>query len=127
MSPQIQKRSAQREDTRYRVLRLLQDTPQVSQREIAASVGISLGSAHYVLSALIETDLVKLANFQAGPDRSRCAYILTARGVVEKAAITRRFLARKVAAFEALRVEIEELRREARRPAPGPELAEAGP
>lgn len=127
MSPQIQKRSAQREDTRYRVLRLLQDTPQVSQREIAASVGISLGSAHYVLSALIDTGLVTLASFQAAPDRSRCAYILTARGVVEKAAITRRFLARKVAAFEALRVEIEELRREARRPAPGLELAEAGP
>ena len=80
-----------------------------------------------MLSALIDTGLVKLANFQAAPDRSRSAYLLTARGVVEKAAITRRFLARKVAAFEALRVEIEELRREARRPEPGLELAEAGP
>ena len=127
MSLQVHKRSAQQEDTRYRILRLLQDTPEVSQREIAASVGISLGSAHYVLSALIDTGLVKLAAFQAAPDRSRSAYILTARGVVEKAAITRRFLARKVAEFEALRVEIEDLRREARRPEPGLELAEAGP
>ncbi len=126
MSPQGERRSAQREDTRFRVLRLLQDTPEVSQREIAASIGISLGSAHYVLSALIETGLVTLASLQVAPDRGRHGYILTARGVVEKASIARRFLARKVARYEALRVEIEDLRREAQRPGPGLELAEAG-
>ena len=119
MSPQGEKRSAQREDTRFRVLRLLQDNPQASQREIAAAVGISLGSAHYVLGALIETGLVKLANFQGAPDKTRHAHILTARGVVEKAAITRRFLARKIAEYEALRVEIEALHREAQSPDPG--------
>jgi len=126
MSPQGQKRADQQEDIRFRVLRLLQDKPQVSQREIAASVGISLGSAHYVLSALIDTGLVKLADVHAAPDRGRHGYVLTARGEVEKAAITRRFLARKVAEFEALRVEIEELRRQAQRSGPGLELAEAG-
>jgi EPS-associated MarR family transcriptional regulator len=126
MSPQGERRSAQREDTRFRVLRLLQVNPQASQREIAAAVGISLGSAHYVLSALIETGLVTLASFQVAPDRGRHGYILTARGVVEKASIARRFLARKVARYEALRVEIEDLRREAQRPGPGLELAEAG-
>jgi len=119
MSPQVQKRSAQQEDARFRVLRLLQDNPEVSQREIAASVGISLGNAHYVLSALIETGLVKLANFQAAPDKTRYAYILTPRGVVEKAAITRRFLERKIAEYEALRAEIEALHREAQSPDPG--------
>ena len=118
MSPQGEKRSAQREDTRFRVLRLLQDNPQASQREIAAAVGISLGSAHNVLGALIETGLVKLANFQGAPDKTRHAHVLTARGVVEKAAITRRFLARKIAEYEALRDEIEALHREAQSPEP---------
>lgn len=121
MSPQGEKRSAQREDTRFRVLRLLQDNPQASQREIAAAVGISLGSAHNVLGALIETGLVKLANFQGAPDNARHAHVLTARGVVEKAAITRRFLARKVAQYEALRAEIEALHLDALRPEAGPE------
>ncbi len=72
-----------------------------------------------MLSALIETGLVKLANFQAAPDKSRYAYILTPRGVVEKASITRRFLARKVAEYEALQAEIAALRREALPPEPG--------
>lgn len=120
MSPQREKRSAQQEDTRFRVLRLLQGTPQVSQREIAASVGISLGSAHNVLSALMDTGFVRLANIQATPDKGRPAYILTARGVVEKASIARRFLARKVAHCEVLRAEIEALRRDALRPEAGP-------
>lgn len=119
VSAQRQKRSAQQEDARFRVLRLLQANPQASQREIAASVGISLGSAHNVLSALIETGLVKLADIQAAPDRGRHGYILTARGVVEKASIARRFLARKVAKYEALREEIEALRRDALRPEAG--------
>ena len=121
MSLKGQKCMAQQEDARFRVLRLLQGNPHVSQREIAASVGISLGGAHYVLSALIEMGFVKLANFQAAPDKGRYAYILTPRGVLEKASITRRFLARKVAEYEALEVEIEALRREAQSPEPGQE------
>jgi EPS-associated MarR family transcriptional regulator len=121
MSLKVQKRTAQQEDARFRVLRLLEGNPHVSQREIASSVGISLGRAHYVLSALIEMGFVKLANFQAAPDKGRYAYILTPRGVLEKASITRRFLARKVAEYESLEVEIEALRREAQPPELGPE------
>ncbi len=101
------------EDTRFRVLRVLQANPEISQRDLAAAVGISLGGAHYALTALIETGLVKLGNFSAAPDRRRYAYILTPQGVAEKASITRRFLARKVAEYEALRAEIEALQREA--------------
>ncbi|MEY3309746.1 MAG: hypothetical protein RLZZ413_3784, partial [Pseudomonadota bacterium] len=95
------------EDTRFRVLRVLQANPEISQRDLAAAVGISLGGAHYALTALIETGLVKLGNFGAAPDKRRYAYILTPQGVAEKASITRRFLARKVAEYEALRAEIE--------------------
>ena len=101
------------EDTRFRVLRVLQANPEISQRDLAAAVGISLGGAHYALTALIETGLVKLGNFGAAPDKRRYACILTPQGVAEKASITRRFLARKVAEYEALRAEIEALQREA--------------
>ncbi len=74
-----------------------------------------------MLSASIEMGFVKLANFQAAPEKGKYAYILTPQALLEKASITRRFLARKVAEYEALQVEIEALRREAQPPEPGPE------
>lgn len=106
-------RTRLQEDRHFRVLRLLQDNPDMSQRELAKAVGISVGSAHYVLSALVETGLVKIGNFSAAEDKRRYAYILTPKGIAEKTAITKRFLARKVEEYEALRAEIEELRRDA--------------
>jgi EPS-associated MarR family transcriptional regulator len=99
-----------REDVHFRVLRLLQDNPEMSQRELARAVGISTGSAHYLLGALVEKGLIKLGNFSANPDKRRYAYILTRKGLAEKAAITRRFLSRKIEEFEALKAEIEDLR-----------------
>ena len=105
------KRSKLQEGTQFRVLRLLQENPEMSQREVADRVGISVGGTHYVLSALIEKGLVKLGNFTAAQDKRRYAYILTPRGISQKAAMTKRFLIRKMNEYEALRCEIEELRR----------------
>ena len=103
------KRTKLQEDTHFRVLRLLQENPEMSQRELAAAVGVSVGGMHYVLNALIEKGLVKLGNFTAAEDKRRYAYILTPRGISEKATITRRFLARKKKEYEALKLEIEDL------------------
>lgn len=103
------KRTKLQEDTHFRVLRLLQENPEMSQRELAEAVGVSVGGAHYVLSALIEKGLVKLGNFTAAEDKRRYAYILTSRGIARKAALTRAFLARKLGEYEALREEIEAL------------------
>ncbi len=100
------------EDVRFRIMRLLEEDPEISQRAVAEAVGISVGSAHYVLGALVETGLVKLGNFSASKDKRRYAYVLTPKGVAEKAAITKRFLARKIAEYEALKEEIEVLRGE---------------
>ena len=85
------RQSELQEDARFRILRLLEENPEMSQRELADAVGISTGSAHYVLGALIERGLVKLGNFSASQDKRRYAYVLTPKGVAEKAAITRRF------------------------------------
>lgn len=102
-------RSQVQEDTHFRVMRLLHETPEMSQRELARAVGISAGSAHYVLNSLIEMGFVKLGNFTAAPDKRRYAYVLTPKGLAEKAAITKRFLARKIAEYEALKAEIDDL------------------
>jgi EPS-associated MarR family transcriptional regulator len=103
------KRTKLQEDTHFRVLRLLQENPEMSQRELAAAVGVSVGGMHYVLNALIEKGLVKLGNFTAAEDKRRYAYILTRKGLEEKATITRKFLARKIAEYEALKAEIDAL------------------
>ena len=103
------KRSKLLEDTHFRVLRLLQDNPEMSQRELADAVGISVGGTHYVLNALIEKGFVKLGNFTASEDKRRYAYVLTPQGIARKAALTRAFLARKMEEYEALKEEIEAL------------------
>ncbi|QBK30784.1 MarR family EPS-associated transcriptional regulator [Roseitalea porphyridii] len=99
-----------RQDTHLRVLRLLDSNPQMSQRELADAVGVSVGGMHYVLKALIEKGLVKIGNFTAAEDKRRYAYILTPRGMLRKATLTRAFLSRKMEEYEALRQEIEELK-----------------
>ena len=105
----VDRREESRRDAQFRVMCILQTQPNISQREIAAAVGVSNGGVHYLLSALVERGLVKLENFSASKDRRRYAYILTPSGLAEKAAITREFLMRKRAEFEALRLEIEAL------------------
>lgn len=84
----------------------------MSQRELAEVLGISAGSVHYVLRALIEAGVIKLCHLRDAGDKRRYAYLLTPAGVAEKAEGGRRFLARKVAEFEALREEIDALQAE---------------
>lgn len=105
-------RSKAQEDVRFRVMRLLQENPEMSQRDIAAAVGISVGGVHYCLNALIDKGMVKLGNFSAAQDKRRYAYILTPKGLSEKAALTSRFLKRKMEEYEALKEEIDALQNE---------------
>ncbi|NVK43147.1 MAG: MarR family EPS-associated transcriptional regulator [Oceanospirillaceae bacterium] len=109
------KRTKLQEDTHFRVLRLLQENPEMSQRELAEVVGVSVGGMHYVLNALIEKGLVKLGNFTAAEDKRRYAYVLTPKGIARKAALTRAFLARKMEEYEALKEEIDALKKESKR------------
>lgn len=104
------KRTKLQEDTHFRVLRLLQENPEMSQRELAQAVGVSVGGIHYVLNALIDKGLVKLGNFTAAEDKRRYAYVLTSNGIARRTALTRAFLVRKMQEYEALREEIEALK-----------------
>ena len=102
-------RTKLQEDTSFRVLRLLQENPEISQRELARVAGVSVGGMHYVLTALVDKGLVKFGNFTASEDKRRYAYILTPKGIARRAALTRAFLARKMDEYEALKYEIEML------------------
>ena len=93
-------------------MRALEVNPQVTQRELADQLGVSLGAVNYCLNALVEKGLVKIENFKASESKWRYIYVLTPKGVAERAALTGRFLARKLREFEQLRAEIEALRSE---------------
>lgn len=106
------RREKQRQDTRLRIMRLLAEDAELSTREVAEAVGVSHGSAYYVISAMIEKGFIKLGNFSRNPRKGQYAYLLTPRGLREKALLTRDFIARKRTEYEDLRVEIETLERE---------------
>ena len=95
---------------RLELLKLLQDQPQMSQRDLAQAMGVSLGKANYCLNALVGKGLVKLERFRANPDKRQYAYLLTAAGLKEKTRITLDFLRRKVTEYETLEKEIQQLR-----------------
>lgn len=100
------------EEMHYRLLRLLEQEPDLSQREIARRLGISLGKVNYCVRALLDKGWVKAGNFYRSDHKRRYLYKLTPRGVREKAALTVRFLRRKEAEHQALLEEIETLRAE---------------
>jgi len=91
-------------------LRLLETNPEMTQRELAEALGVSLGAANYCLKALVEKGWVKLENFQNNPNKLGYLYLLTPMGMAAKTTLTARFLRRKLAEYEALKAEIEQLR-----------------
>jgi EPS-associated MarR family transcriptional regulator len=101
------------DEVRYKLLRLLKANPKLSQREVARELGISLGKVNYCLKALVDKGLVKAINFKNNERKSVYMYLLTPRGIEEKTRVTVRFLQRKVAEYEELRTQIEQIRVEA--------------
>ena len=109
-----------KDSIRYRILRTLEANPEISQRELARELGLSLGKTNYCLRAVIDKGWIKARNFKNSNNKSAYLYQLTPQGVAAKARITTRFLDRKVKEFEALEKEIADLRAEveARNPEP---------
>ena len=104
--------SAKTQETNLKVLRYLEDNPEVTQRELAVALGISLGKTNYCLRALINKGMIKAKNFKNSANKRAYLYILTPKGIETKARISVRFLQRKVEEYEALRIEIEQLKTE---------------
>jgi EPS-associated MarR family transcriptional regulator len=99
-------------ETHLKVLRHLEQTPEITQRELAKELGISLGKTNYCLKALIGRGFIKARNFKTSANKRAYLYVLTPRGIEAKARISVRFLQRKMEEYEALRIEIEQLKTE---------------
>jgi len=100
------------EDSHFRIMRILEDTPTITQRQIADELGISLGRLNYCLKALLDKGWIKIQNFRGSDNKLSYTYLLTPRGVSEKAMLTARFLRRKLEEYEQLKSEIDSLQRE---------------
>lgn len=100
------------EDVKVRMMRLIDGNPSISQRELAQELGLSVGKVNYLIKALIERGIVKAHNFRSSGNKGAYAYYLTPAGMYEKAVLTHRFLARKLAEYDTLRAEIEALQNE---------------
>ena len=101
-----------RDELRLRVLRALETNPELSQRQLAAELGVSLGGVNYALKALVERGFVKAGNFRKSGNKVAYLYVLTPQGVAEKASLATAFLSRKLEEYEMLRQEIEALKGE---------------
>ena len=106
-----QKIAEQRENVHFRILHLIEERPQASQREIAEALGVSLGAVNFCLRALAAKGHVKIANFRASRNKLGYAYVLTPEGIASRAALAVRFVQRKLAEYNAIRAEIDLLRR----------------
>jgi EPS-associated MarR family transcriptional regulator len=101
------------DEYRYRILKLLENNPTASQRDIARELGVSLGRVNYCLQALIEKGLIKMNNFRQNESKRAYLYYLTPKGVQEKTKVTVRFLKAKLDEYENLKLEVAQLQREA--------------
>lgn len=100
------------DEYRYKILKLVEEKPEISQRELAAALGISLGKANFCLKALIKVGLLKVENFRNSKNKLAYMYLLTSAGIEEKAKITMRFLLSKMQEYETLQAEIDDLTRD---------------
>src|SRR6202171_80542 len=100
------------DEMRLKLMRLFEANPKASQRDVAREFGISLGKVHYCLQALMQKGGIKASRFKNSRNKAAYRYLLTPRGIEEKAALTVRFLQIKMREYETLRAEIEQLRRE---------------
>ncbi len=100
------------DEYRYKILKLVEARPEISQRKLAIELGISLGKANFCIKALIEVGLLKATNFRNSKNKLAYMYLLTPIGVEEKAKITLRFLKNKMQEYESLKLEINLLNQE---------------
>jgi EPS-associated MarR family transcriptional regulator len=117
-TPIPSRRTQLQQDTYFRVLRMLQANPDLTQREIAQQLGVSTSGLNYCLNALIDKGWVKVQNFSQSKNKFGYIYVLTPRGMLEKVALASRFLQRKQAEYQALRTEIDSLKAELSAPEP---------
>ena len=106
------RRKEHQEDAKLRMFQIIIENPQMTTRELAQKIGISNGSAYYLLMSLIDKGFIKFANFKKSEQKKKYSYLLTPKGIREKSFITSKFLVRKKREYEQLKKEITELERD---------------
>jgi EPS-associated MarR family transcriptional regulator len=101
------------DEIQFKVLRMLHEQPDLSQRNIAKELGVSLGGVNYCLKALVEKGWIKLENFSASKHKLGYIYVLTPSGLKSKSILTMNFLKKKLLEYEHLSNEINDLKLEA--------------
>lgn len=99
------------EDTHYNVLKLIEENPRITQRELALALGVSLGKVNYCLKAVLEKGWVKANNFKNSNNKMAYAYLLTPKGIEAKTALSLQFLKKKMKEYEQLKQEISQLQK----------------
>lgn len=97
------------DEINYRILKLLEAKPNISQRDMAKDLGVSLGKANYCLKAMLDKGWIKAKNFKNSQNKIAYSYLLTPKGIENRAMLTVRFLKRKMREYDALKNEIERL------------------
>lgn len=103
------------EEVYFQIIRLMEINPQITQRELAHKLGISLGKVNYCVNALMAKGWIKLQNFSANPRKIGYFYLLTPEGIKEKTVLAAKFLSRKMKEYEQLKVEIDDLKIEVKK------------
>ncbi len=98
-------------ETSYKILKILEENPQYTQRKIAKELGYSVGKVNYIISSLVDKGIIKLQKFIKSKNKTKYRYILTPRGIVEKYRITREFLKKKLKEYEQIQKDIEEAKK----------------
>ena len=102
-------------ETEYKILKLVEVNPNITQRQAAQELGISLGKTHYVIKKLIEKGFIKFSNFKGAANKKSYVYFLTPKGFFEKSKLTKEFLDSKIKEYNRLEVEISMLKEESKR------------
>ena len=102
------------QELEYRVLKLLEKHPELTQRQLSEKLGVSLGKTHYLVKSLMDVGFIKLENFKKSNNKWGYLYLLRPQGIIEKSVITTKFLKKKQKEFSLLQEEIEQLKREVR-------------
>ena len=99
-------------ENEYSLLKILKNNPQMTQRQLSRELGLSLGKTNYLLHALRDKGLMKLSNFKRSDNKVGYLYLITPKGMEEKAILAKNFLERKSAEYNRLKKEIEILKSE---------------
>ena len=100
-------------DIRLDLLRMIEENPKYTQRELSKETSVSLGKVNYCMKKLVEKGWIKLSNFSSNPNKAGYSYLLTPRGIEEKAKLTFKFLKIKIEEYEMLKEEIDKLKLDA--------------